>query len=528
MDAATVRSYHEASKHHLDSHAPGPGYLDWATQPDPFRTFAGAPRLKLALLADGLAARYREIRRGARPPALPVGADTIATLFELSLGLSAWKSYHGATWALRCNPSSGNLHPTEGYLVAGAVPGIEAGIHHYVSRDHALELRAALGGSLGTGFWIGLTSIHWREAWKYGIRAYRYCQLDCGHAIGAIAYAAAALGWRARLVPEPGDTELGRLLGLDRDGDFEHAEREAADCLIAIDGAVPLDLARHTPPMAWAGTANLLSRGHRAWPEIDRVHHAAAKPRTPTPAAAFVPTHPAPNRSPLLDLDAARIIRQRRSAVAFDGITALDAAAFFTMLDPLLPRAGVPPWDVWPEPPRVHLVLFVHRIEGLAPGLYFLGRDEAAATRFRQTLVRDWRWAPVGQSHLPLWLLDEGDWRARSSALSCHQELASDACFAVAMLAECSDLDAAPWRYRTRHWECGLIGQVLYLEAEAAGIRATGIGCFYDDALHDVIGVPLASPAPAWQVLYHFTVGAPIEDRRLETRAPYGSIIEDQ
>jgi nitroreductase len=55
---------------------------------------------------------------------------------------------------------------------------------------------------------VALTGIHWREAWKYGLRAYRYCQHDCGHAIAAVAYAAAALGWRARLLADWGDDEL--------------------------------------------------------------------------------------------------------------------------------------------------------------------------------------------------------------------------------------------------------------------------------------------------------------------------------
>jgi hypothetical protein len=30
---------------------------------------------------------------------------------------------------------------------------------------------------------------------------------------------------------------------------------------------------------------------------------------------------------------------------------------------------------------------------------------------------------------------------------------------------------------------------MLYLEAEAAGVRGTGIGCFYDDPVHDVLGL---------------------------------------
>jgi hypothetical protein len=74
-----------------------------------------------------------------------------------------------------------------------------------------------------------------------------------------------------------------------------------------------------------------------------------------------------------------------------------------------------------------------------------------------------------------------------------------------------------PSAYRRLHWEAGLIGQVLYLEVEAAGIRATGIGCFFDDATHELLGLK----DQAWQTLYHFTAGGPVEDARLRTLAPY-------
>jgi hypothetical protein len=62
-----------------------------------------------------------------------------------------------------------------------------------------------------------------------------------------------------------------------------------------------------------------------------------------------------------------------------------------------------------------------------------------------------------------------------------------------------------------------MIGQVLYLEAEAHGFRGTGIGCFFDDALHALAGLADS----AWQSLYHFTVGRPVEDPRLTTLPPY-------
>ena len=63
---------------------------------------------------------------------------------------------------------------------------------------------------------VGLTSIHWREAWKYGERAFRYCNPDVGHAIGAMAFAAAALGWEARLIETMPDAQLALLLGRGR------------------------------------------------------------------------------------------------------------------------------------------------------------------------------------------------------------------------------------------------------------------------------------------------------------------------
>ncbi|MDO8262098.1 MAG: nitroreductase family protein [Gallionella sp.] len=67
---------------------------------------------------------------------------------------------------------------------------------------------------------VGLSSIHWREAWKYGERAYRYCQHDVGHAIAAVRFAAAALGWQARVLSSWSDGDVGAMLGVDRDADF--------------------------------------------------------------------------------------------------------------------------------------------------------------------------------------------------------------------------------------------------------------------------------------------------------------------
>ena len=83
-------------------------------------------------------------------------------------------------------------------------------------------------------FLVGLSSIHWREAWKYGERAFRYCQHDAGHAIGALRIAAATLGWRASLLHGLADEAIEDLLGLNRAEDFVGAEREHPVAVLAV------------------------------------------------------------------------------------------------------------------------------------------------------------------------------------------------------------------------------------------------------------------------------------------------------
>src|SRR5438552_13557349 len=150
---------------------------------------------------------------------------------------------------------------------------------------------------------------------------------------------------------------------------------------------------------------------------IDRAATATRKPCAaseavfeppPLPPLASVPPN-GPGAVP-----AASLIRRRRSAVDFDGRTALDASALYHLLDHLLPRPGVPPWDLLPWRPRLHAALFVHRVEGLAPGLYFLERDAAVHGALRAACRPSFLWQrPDGcPDHLRLYLLAEGDLRA--------------------------------------------------------------------------------------------------------------------
>ena len=291
--------YHERTKHHFARFAPGPGRLDWANQPDPFRRFEGAPLTRLPLLApddEPRAPAYDTLYAPGAVASATVDLRALSRLLEYSLALSAWKQAGGTRWALRVNPSSGNLHPTEGYVLAGGIAGLgEApGLYHYAPREHALERRAdcppvlferLMRGFPPQAFLVGLSSVYWREAWKYGERAFRYCQHDAGHAIGALRIAAATLGWSALVLDAVADETIEALLGLDRSADFEDAERESAELVMSVGpgqaatGTFDVEAVQELKAQRWYGKANRLSPEDPVrWEIIDTVAAASRKP----------------------------------------------------------------------------------------------------------------------------------------------------------------------------------------------------------------------------------------------------------
>jgi SagB-type dehydrogenase family enzyme len=558
--AAQIIAYHEASKHHYRTYAPSPGYLDWATQPDPFRRYAGAQVIPLTRPAPDDDLPYEAGFMPELAPVAPLDAASVARLLFDTLAISAWKEYGDERWALRVNPSSGNLHPTEGYLICGVLPGLSVSppvaplVAHYAPAEHSLEVRARLTPHIWRGLregvvlnrgdglpeetiFVGLTSILWREAWKYGDRAFRYCQHDVGHALGALGIAAAGLGWQTRLLDGLGADQLETLLGV---ADPRGAEPEHPDCLVAVfpqraqfqQWTLAEGILDYFRPIAWQGEPNILSPGHVEWRWAEAAAEIVRKPAGQAAGDRGQGTGVREQRTGDRDQGAGdrdratsaslrRIIHQRRSAQEMDGQTAIGRAAFYRMLLRTLPGPDRFPFAMLPGPPRVHLAIFVHRVTGLVPGLYLLARDPAQTEALRAALKPEFAWesTPGCPPELSLYRLASGDTQHLARRVSCGQDIAADGCFSLAMLAEFERplAEHGAWIYPRLFWECGMIGQVLYLEAEAAGLRGTGIGCFFDDGMHSLLGLQ----DRRYQSLYHFTVGGPLEDARLTTLPAY-------
>ena len=520
-----VKGYHQQTKHHPDRYARSLGYLDWDNQPVPYRLFEGAPQIKLPLIDQDRGRPYSALYASFEDTLDSISIESVACMLELSMGLSAWKKYNTSEWALRMNPSSGNLHPTECYLVLPDISRQQACITHYAPYLHVLEQRALLNRNQAEwlkncgGFGIILTSIPWREAWKYGERAFRYCHHDLGHALGALRFACNLNGWKMIIIPQISEQTLDRFLGFDQvkrvDGEEEHA-----DCLCWIDRkcANPGEISEWfnaQEEFKFEHPPNRLSLEHVDWEIIDMVHRAS---RTYSPVFPDASSYSCPAGNNLTSsFTAESIIRKRRSAQNYDRQAShTDLPTFIQALERTLP-VNACPFDVFPYEAQVHLAIFVHAVAGLESGLYMLVRNPEHFESLKNLTQSSFDWYQI-KGGLPFYRLQTGDFRARAQSISCTQAIAGDSAYALGMLARFdSILMEDPSIYPRLFWETGLVGQVLYLEAEAQDLRATGIGCFFDDEMHRILGLE----GSEWQSLYHFTVGKHVDDARLETKPPY-------
>ena len=395
-------------------------------------------------------------------------ADDPLTLPELSR-LLYFANGITRTPLLRAAPSAGALYAGEIYVITDRVSGLEPGLYYYRPPEqelvrlsagrHVDAVRAALEQPAEIGnapVVVLLTNVFARYGWRYANRGYRYALIDTGHIGENLRVASRSAGLAERSPLRFADDPLNDLLGVD-------GRQEAVCALHAAGrpGAVNTSDEKRSlhesrqAPAGWGTTERYHAR--------TRLVAADGVPQPAPTQAGPPPGEPGPERPATSVEDC---ILNRRSASRFDD-RPMDRATLDWMLDTAagetaLSRGG------WLREAPVELLLAVHRVRGLAAGLY--------------------RYDPAAGMPVPL---REGDLRKALVRTCLGQEKAGQcgvACFMVADLRRAQTL-AGERSYRDLLVESGAIGQRIYLAAEAAGLCARNLAAFRDDELCELLGL---------------------------------------
>ncbi len=501
-DTERLFAYHQATKHTYHSVRANARYLDWHNQPDPFRAYEGVTAILLppdpgfpnagTFAAMAALAEKTKLHAGdtsAHRETIQLDSNWLSRFLWHSMAVSAWKKVpgSGARYSLRVNPSSGNLHPTEAHIALRSFAGMEDGLYHYRADRHALELRSRgawtrqlaraleIPWSAESPLIVGLTSIFWREAWKYGERAYRYCCHDVGHAIMGALLSARALGLPGGAVAHFSDVRLARAIGL--------AESDEAPMAFLVFPAQNTSTGLPVQPIEnVAGIPNELSAEEVRYEMLLGMHSSTVLPDPAglLPRVSTAIQGIAGGKSTLShllhDAPLGVTVRRRRSALDFDARTPpMERRELEQLLD-FATRDWRADWrgNFGSEATQVErgadfvaLYLYVHRVRDCEPGVY--------------------RWDQASRN---LEQLHAGNVQRVAAFLSLEQSLAGNSCFTISMIADLAEAGRVYGNrgYRYVYFEAGAIGQRLYVGAEALGWNATGIGAFYDDDVHRYLG----------------------------------------
>jgi SagB-type dehydrogenase family enzyme len=399
----------------------------------------------------------------------------------------------GSRHYYRAAPSAGALYPTEIYVAVRNLPELADGIYNYQVRDHSLapvwegqfwdRLSAATcahGALEQANVVILLTGCWARGTWRYKQRAYRRALLDTGHVLGNINAVGPACGFGVFPMGGFMDLAINNMLFVD---DVE----EGALALVALPrlDSLDLDLTGGLPALP-----SEASHGAVPDPNDALLHqlHQAGNVTEPGVCITAPRHHPDDRDAGYQDADnilalehtpldmgeqggLERLILRRRSARSFipDPVDLDDLGAMLGFA--YQPTLGFTDGSLRQmfDPTLLDTYLIINRSDETAPGIYY--------------------YAP--QSH-ELRQVTEADPTETARHICLGQDMAADA---GVLVVHTADLDKALNRYGDRayrylHLDAGHIGHRLNLAAEAVGLKASGIGGFYDDEVIRLLKLP--------------------------------------
>ncbi len=469
---ATALDAHQASRNTLLGSV-GPRAL-LASAPLPYKHYVGFTREGLA--AVGLESRpLAEVVPALAPASafVPefVSRDQLAGLLRFTNGVTGQLVGTDPPVYRRAAPSAGALYAGEVYVLAERVSGLAPGLYAYQPLEHALvglrkgpglhRIAAALespGAVENAAFVVLLTNVFRRYAWKYGQRGYRYALVDSGHIGENLRLAAAGMGLSVASPTRFHDDALNELLGQD-------GRREALCALHAVghasewgDPGEPgprLVEKQHAEALALDGL-DVVERYHEGTKLVPLAGQEAEPPLAPEPRAEGTPTLALPALEVPPERKVTDCIWARRSARAFGrGPLALWELAF--VLEQAEPATLADP--------ELELRVIVHRVEGVAKGLYRHLPGEGGLEQLEAKSLA----GPLERACL-------------------FQGMAGSSAVAFLMVG---DLAAARARagercYRDLLLHAGALGQRIYLAAEAIDLGARNLAAFFDEPLNEL------------------------------------------
>src|SRR3984893_3104812 len=271
----TWLEYHELTKYSPKSLQRTQHSLGLASMANPFRQYECVRVVDLPFDPPAPQISALEVLEGKTGNTLARdGAEFLSQLMFYSASISASKRIPstGAIYSLRVNPSSGNLHPTEFHFCTRGLVDWSDGLYHYRPSSHMAEQRAIgdFGAQLvndSAPLIFVLTSIAWREAWKYRDRAYRYCLHDIGHAWQALTLAARSLGSESFAIGHFLDDRVAESCVLSAD--------EWPMLIVGLHGpSIPVNKLNADKTVVFGCQPNRLSEEHETYPLIERIHSA--------------------------------------------------------------------------------------------------------------------------------------------------------------------------------------------------------------------------------------------------------------
>jgi SagB-type dehydrogenase family enzyme len=496
--------FHEATKHsEISVHRSG-HYLDWENRPGPFKVYTGVPvqDLPTEFLRPALNALVSMSSSVPKEKASTgMGVGTLAELLYFSAGITREVNVQGrGTFYMRAAPATGALYPVELYVVCRALEGLKAGVYHFSPGDFSLALlragdwTSALSSYAGSRADISaapisvvLTSLAWRNSWKYQARSYRHWFWDGGVIAANLLATANSARLRSSVVLGFEDEAVNRLLGL-------RAKREAAIAICPL--GVSADAAtrpvggrisdRDIPPAIDPDFIRL-SPGEVEYPEVWEAHEASSlrdfsevmswtRPPDEKPAdpVAHSPeqiypldrTLPKPDEGP----DLARVILRRGSTRRFSP----EPVTFEQLSNVLYHSTRGVQFDLRVTNTLLDVYLISNAVKDLPNGSY---RFDSASGALQQ--------------------LRPGDFRQMGGYLCLEQPLFTGASVVLFLM---TDLSRAlrllgDRGYRAAQFEAGVVAGRMYLASYAQGMGASGT-TFYDDAVTEFFSPRAAQTTP--------------------------------